>query len=341
MDELAHSPRWTLASCVSTVLSLAIVLSGCSGSTPSPEPPAQQEKPASTLAATLQLNWVADPQFGGFFAAQELGYFEELGLSITVAQGGPSIPAPQLVASGKVDFAIVSSPQVLEIATSGGDLVALYAVFQESPRAIMVHQSAPWKSLEELWKSDATIALEEGLTEYAWLDSAYGGQALKRVPYAGSYAQFVADPKMANQCFVTSEPVALQLQSVPLRVFLTNSAGFNPYDTVVVTRREFFETHRDACARLVKACAKGWQAYLEDPEEVNATMHALNSSMSMEAFQGGANAQRTLIETAETKKLGLGAMTQARWQALVDQLFQMKRLPSKPAVSNVFHWSAG
>ncbi len=325
-------------SSLTTALGLALSVGGCGDSGAQSPPPAEKGDASQPLSATLQLNWVADPQFGGFYAARDLGFFESAGLNITVTQGSASIPAPQLVASGKVDFAVVSAPQVLEIALAGGDLIALYAVFQQSPRAIMVHEKAPWKTIEELWTSDATIALEEGLSEYAWLDKMYDGKRLKRVPYSGSYAQFVADPKMANQCYVTSEPVMLHLQHVPVRVLLTNAAGFNPYDTVVVTRRKFLDSNRDACARFVKACAQGWRAYLDDPTEINASLHALNPAMSLEAFLGGANAQRALIETAQTKELGLGAMTDARWQALADQLFDMKRIPSKPVAASLYHW---
>ena len=289
-------------------------------------------------SVTLQLNWVAEPEFGGFFAAADNGFYRDVGIELTIAQGGASIPAPQMVASGQVDFAVISGCQLLEIAHAGGDLVALYAVFQHNPFGVMVHEASPWKSLEALWKSDATVAVESGLAEYVWIDAKYGGKSLKRVPYTGSFSQFVADPKMANQCFVTAEPVQLALQKVPVRVFSTNEAGFDPYNCVVVTRRKFFDDNRELCAKVVDASAKGWRVYLDDPSKANNTMHALNSAMSLEAMTAACAVQKPLIETEETATLGLGAMTEARWQLTIDQLFEMQRIKSKPVPASLFHW---
>lgn len=320
----------------SFALGVAFILGGCGDAAASK---ADAGKP---IAATLQLNWVAEPEFGGFYAARDGGFFKDAGLDVTVTQGGASIPTPQLVASGAVDFALVSASQILEIAAAGGDLVALFTVFQDNPRGVMVHESAPWKTLEELWRSDATIAIEEGLAEYVWVQSKYSGGKLKCVPYTGSFAQFVADPRMANQCYVTAEPVQLALQQppVPVRVFNLNEAGFNPYECVVVTRRSFFDEHRTRCEAFVHACQQGWNAYLKDPTAAHATMHTLNPAMSLDAMLGAFKVQQDLVESDDTKRLGIGAMTEARWQQTIDQLFEIKRIPSKPVAASIYHWNS-
>ena len=49
-------------------------------------------------AVSLQLQWVPQAQFGGYFAAQELGYYEEEGLDVTLVDGGPDV-IPQQVGS--------------------------------------------------------------------------------------------------------------------------------------------------------------------------------------------------------------------------------------------------
>lgn len=286
----------------------------------------------------LQLNWVAEPEFGGFYAAQDKALYQSEGLEVELVQGGPDVPAPQLVASGKVEFAVVAATQVVELNEQGGDLVALYAVYQTNPMGVMVHESSPFKSLMELWESDATLAIQDGLADYQWLNSQFPNGKRRIVPYAANLAQFAADPALASQCFVPSEPIALGLQGVKTRVFMMSESGFNPYNAVVVTTRTFLEKNRALCASLVKASALGWRAYLNDPKPFNQTMARLNTAMSLEAMTRAAEVQTPLIANDETKRLGLGGMRYNRWEEIVNQLAQMGKIKVKPDPASLFSW---
>ena len=279
--------------------------------------------PVELRKVQVQLNWVAEPEFGGFYAAQQKALYPMNGLDVELIQGGPGVPAPQLVASGKVDFSIVSAPQLIELNAQGGDLVALYAVYQGNPMGVMVHDSSPYQSLEEVWKSDSTVSIEQGLADFRWLSKQFPGGKLKIVPYSSNLAQFAGDPALAQQCFVISEPVTLELKGTKTRVFMIGDSGFNPYNAILVTRRKYLEENRDLCKALVRATAAGWRAYLDDPKPYNETMARLNAGMSAEAMHLGAERQRGLIETDETKRIGLGGMRREKWQLLIDQLVEL------------------
>jgi len=286
----------------------------------------------------LQLNWVAEPEFGGFYAAQEKLVYASEGLDVEVIQGSADIPAPQLVATGKVEFATIAATQLVELNAQGGDLVALYAVYQTNPMGVMVHESSPFTTIEELWRSSATLAISEGLADYDWLKKSYPDGAHTVIPYNGNNAQFASDPKLASQCFIPSEPTALAVQGVKTRVFRIADTGFNPYNTVVVTTRPYFEKNRDLCARFVKATALGWRAYLNDPKATNQALARLNPAMSAEMMDKVCEVQLPLIQNDETKRLGLGGMLYARWDELVKQLDEMGKLRAKPDPQALFFW---
>jgi len=299
---------------------------------------------ASNVAAVpktvvkLQLNWLPEPEFGGFYAAQLQGIFEKEGLAVEIVPGGPNIPAPQLAASGKVDFAIVSGPQVVELAEQGGDLVALFAVYQGNPMGVMVHAASPYGTLGQLWESNATVAMEQGLAEFAWLSKAYAGGKLRMVPWGGNLAQFASDPSLACQCFITAEPVSMELQGVKTRVFRIGESGFDPYNAIVATSRGYYEKNRATCVAMVRACAAGWRAYLDDAGPANVAMSALNPGMSKEAMDRAAVVQRNLIETDETKRVGLGGMRLPRWEETVKQLVEIGRVKKPPSAEALFSW---
>lgn len=313
------------------LLWIAFLCTACSG---------DEAKSTGPRAVRLQLNWTAEPEFGGFFAARDRGLFGAEGLEVELVQGGPGIPAAQLVASGKVEFAVVAANQLLELNAQGGDLVALFAVFQGNPMGVMVHEKAEWTSLEELWRSEATISLEEGLADFAWLAHVWPNGKHRVVPYSANLAQFAADPSLAQQCFFTSEPVSLELQGTRTRVFLIGESGFDPYNAIVVARRELL-TREPALARsLVRACARGWRSYLDDADAVQATMAKENPAMSRAAMDRSAELQRRLVETDDTKRLGLGCMTEARWRTTIEQLVQTGRLKQPLDAARVFAWNA-
>lgn len=80
----------------------------------------------------LQLQWVAQSQFAGYFAAKDLGFYEDEGLDVTILEGAVEIVPQQVVASGGAEFGIAWVPKVLESNEQGVNLVNIAQVFQRS-----------------------------------------------------------------------------------------------------------------------------------------------------------------------------------------------------------------
>lgn len=311
---------------------VALGMAACGDARPTTSSAAAPEK------IRLQLNWVPEPEFGGIYAAESLGYFREEGLDVEIIKGGPNVAAPQLAASGNVEFAVVGGEQVLTLRDAGGELVALYAIYQDDPMGIMVHADSPYTTLAELWKSDATVACEENLSWVAKLNERFGGQSLKIIPHSDGVAQFAVDKTLAQQCFVFAEPVALESRGIATRVFPSKESGFNPYNGVVATNATFARTHAETCRKLVRAMQRGWARYLESPGETNALMAKLNPGMTKEAMDTTAKRQESLVRNADTGRLGLGAMTEERWAQIAQQLKDLGKIKAVPATADFFTW---
>lgn len=80
----------------------------------------------------LQLQWVAQSQFAGYYAAVAEGYYEEEGLDVTILEGAVEIVPQQVVASGGAQFGLAWVPKVLESNEQGVNLVNIGQVFQRS-----------------------------------------------------------------------------------------------------------------------------------------------------------------------------------------------------------------
>lgn len=80
----------------------------------------------------LQLQWVAQSQFAGYYAAQAQGFYEDEGLDVTILEGAVEIVPQQVVAAGDADFGIAWVPKMLASREQGADLVNIGQVFQRS-----------------------------------------------------------------------------------------------------------------------------------------------------------------------------------------------------------------
>ncbi len=277
---------------------------------------------AGAQRVTLALDWVPEPEFGGFYAARASSAFKNEGLEVEIQGGGAGVPVVQSVAAGKVELGIAGADEVLIARARGADVVPVFAVYQTSPQGIMVHASRGAKTLADALSS-GTLAIEPGLSYAAFLKKKIGFDKVKVVPYDGGVARFVADKDLAQQCYAPSEPLAARRKGSDPQVFLVADEGFNPYLGVVITSAALWRDKPALVKSFVRGARAGWGAYLQDPGPANAVMARLNTAMDPETFAAAATEQRRFLESDETRKRGLGAMTRERWETLGKQLVDL------------------
>lgn len=106
---------------LSLLLLGSLALSACSGG-----------GEAELTPVRVQLQWVAQSQFAGVYAAEAEGYYEDEGLDVTILEGSPDIVPQQVCVNGGAEFCIAWVPKVLESREAGADLVNIAQVFQRS-----------------------------------------------------------------------------------------------------------------------------------------------------------------------------------------------------------------
>jgi NitT/TauT family transport system substrate-binding protein len=270
------------------------------------------------LGTDLALNWKPEPQFGGFYQAQIDGEFKKLGLDVKILEGGSGTPTVQMLANGKVDFAIVSAEEILQSNEHNpkNQVVGLFAAFQTNPQILMCRKENSFHSMSDIFKSEVTLAWQNGLTYAAFLKKKYAGSKVKFVPYLGGITPFLNDAHFCQQGFATSEPLAAEQQGHGADVFLVAKEGFNPYTTVLATRADVIQKNSKLAKDMTSAVRLGWTHYLQNPQKANEFMSSLNKGMSPDTFAKSAAAQKDLIAS----KLELGKMEASRWQTLIEQL---------------------
>jgi NitT/TauT family transport system substrate-binding protein len=106
---------------------LAVVAVAALGSTAQAAPQAKKLD-----KVTLQLKWVTQSQFAGYYAAVAKGYYKAFGLDVTLRVGGPSITPEQVVASGQAQVGVDWMPSLLATRDTGTNLVSIAQMFSRS-----------------------------------------------------------------------------------------------------------------------------------------------------------------------------------------------------------------
>ena len=99
---------------------------------------------------TVQLDWVAEPEHGGFYQAQARGFFRAEGLDVTLIPGGPGAHVMPSIATGKADIGQADDIGTLLQQAEGLPFVQFAAVFQDDPAGILVHADSSVRKFQDL-----------------------------------------------------------------------------------------------------------------------------------------------------------------------------------------------
>jgi NitT/TauT family transport system substrate-binding protein len=264
------------------------------------------------------LSWLAEGEHCGFFQAKAMGLYEKAGLDVELIPGGPAANNPLMVAAGKMDLAMGSSFTTLNMQNSGNDGVAVAAFFQKDPQTLVAHADQGVNTLADLKGHPIMVAPFSVQEFWQFLKVKYGFSDKQLRPYTYSAAPFLADVTAVQQGYVTEDALLLgeHLPKPPV-VLLLADYGYNVYATTVYGMRPWIETHTDAVKKFLAASAEGYkQCDLGEAPEGMKLMLGMNPdhSEALYHFKLSEMRKRKMVTGGDAEKLGIGAMTDARWQ---------------------------
>ncbi|HET6522684.1 MAG TPA: ABC transporter substrate-binding protein, partial [Geminicoccaceae bacterium] len=262
---------------------------------------------------TFGTNWRAQAEHGGFYQAVAKGIYGEHGLDVTIRPGGPQVNNTQLLAAGRIDFNMGgNSFTALNYVQNGLPFLAVAAIFQKDPQALIAHPGRGHDDLESLKGEPIMISTGVRITLWRWLQARYGYTDDQIRPYTFSLAPFLADPDAIQQGYVTSEPYAIRQAGVEPVIMLLADRGFNGYSTTIDVGRRTVEERPDLVRRFVDASVLGWVDYLYgDPAPGNALIRRDNPEMTDDLIAYGIRAMRDygIVDSGDSLERGIGAMT--------------------------------
>ena len=227
---------------------------------------------------TLQLKWVTQAQFAGYYVAQDKGFYEEEDLNITIKPGGPDIAPPQVIAGGGADIIVDWMPSALASREKGVALVNIAQPFKRSGMMLTCRKETGIESPADF--ADKTLGVWYFGNEYPFLswmsqlnlatDGSDGGVTVLK-------QGFNVDPILQKQADCVStmtyneywQIIDAGIPEEELQVFKYEEQGVSTMEDGLYTLEKNLEDAAfvEKAARFVRASMKGWAYARENPDE--------------------------------------------------------------------------
>lgn len=257
--------KWNRRSWVVLALLLGFSLLLTCGPQPTPtEPP--------TEAVSLQLQWVTQAQFAGYYVALDKGWYHEEGIDLTINPGGPDLVPADLVTAGTSDFGTSLLADLIVNVQNGGPVVSIAQIQQTNGLLLLAFKSSGIETPANFvgrrvgvwlggWETqfNALIA-REGLTTQ---DFDLVSQGFSMDPFLDGSLD-VASAMIYNEYHVVLES---GVKPEDLNVIDYADYGLDFPGDVLFTNRRLAEEKPDLCTRMLRASLRGWEYAVEHPEE--------------------------------------------------------------------------
>jgi len=278
---------------------------------------------------TLQLKWVTQAQFAGYYVAQNQGFYEDENLDVEILPGGPDIAPTQVIAGGGADVIVEWMPAALAARERGVPLVNIAQPFASSGMQLTCMADAGIESPEDF--PGNTLGVWFAGNEYPFLswmsqleiptDGSEGGVEVLR-------QGFNVDPLLQGQADCISTMTYNEYwQVIDAGVSEDELVNFNYTDYDVATLEDGLwvlaenledEAFVDKMARFVRASMEGWKWAEENPDE--AAMIVLENDQT--GAQTEKHQKRMMGEIAKLTAGSNGELDPEAYQQTVDSLMQ-------------------
>jgi NitT/TauT family transport system substrate-binding protein len=274
---------------------------------------------AQTLdKVSYQTNWRAQAEHGGFYLAVTNGIYKKYGIDCDLRMGGPQQNPSQLLLGGRVDMIMSNSIEALNYVKEDLPFLCIAAIFQKDPQVLISHPGVGNDTLADLKGKPILVGAGGRNSYWPFLRAKFGFTDDQIRPYTFNMAPFLADTRLSQQGFLSSEPYAIMKAGVNPVVHLLADSGFDNYQTTINISRKMVDEKKDVVQRFVTATLEGWVEYLKGGavvEAANALIRKDNPDMDDDkiAYAIKMMNEKGILRSGDALKLGIGAMTDARW----------------------------
>lgn len=217
----------------------------------------------------LQLKWMHQFQFAGFYAAQTQGYFAEEGLDVEIKEADLERTPLDTVLSGDAQYGISDSSLVLA-RMQGMKPVILATIFQHSPLVLLTLKSSGiinplelrGKKVMYLRNNDDAV-LRAMFTEIGLTPNDY-----VHVPHSFNDDDLTHHQVDAISAYITDQPFSFKNKNIPINIISPSNYGIDFYGDMIFVEENYFKENTQQALAFRRAAIKGWHYAITHQEEM-------------------------------------------------------------------------
>ena len=303
---------------------------------------AEKQKPKTPPdKVTVQLKWVHQAQFAGFYVAKAKGYYTAENLSVNFLEGGQGIDDVQALISGQADFAVVAPEDIFIQRSKGTPIKAIAVIYQRSAVVyISMVGSGIVRPSDFSGRTIATTGVGGAVRDMALQFHALVNKlglnrsTIRLVPYDPNYEDFISGRVDVSAAYSTGGVVKLLQGGYRLNIIWPGDYGVHFYSDTIATSEQLIAEKTELVERFLRATLKGWRTAVGDPESaVNITLQ--NARVQDKELQ--MTMMEALLPLVYNGEDPIGWMNGERWQDMHRILLEQRILPAAlPDPSQVY-----
>ncbi|WP_147112426.1 ABC transporter substrate-binding protein [Tateyamaria sp. syn59] len=270
--------------------------------------------PAMAAASVnFQLSWLHSVQFGGSYIAANKGYWSDLGLDVSLSQGGPNAPVEPPVVSGTALVGISAADYTAAAVAQGAPFKIIAVAMQKNPFAIASLAGNPVNTPADLVgkRIGMAVANTPVLQALCTLNNVDINQ-IEIVPTQYDPAPLVSGQVDCLLCWETDLPVAMTVQGVDNTTMLMADYGYALHSQTYIATEDALANRRADLVALLKGEVMGWNDYFADTDAAAALAVEMfpDAGLDLEAQKLQAARQVPLMFSDLTVENGFGWFTE-------------------------------
>ena len=218
---------------------------------------------------TLQLNWLNQFQFAGYYMAKEKGFYKDVNLDVQIKESNFNTDVIKEIESKNADFAVGRSSLIIE-KINGKDIVALCAIYQESPLILLVKKDSNITSVKDLRNKKIMITP----------DARYSAPVLAMLSaneltindfriqkHSFDINDLINRKTDAMASYISNEPILLNEKGIEYTIFNPKDFGFDLYSDILFSSSEYIKNNPKVTKEFYEASLKGWKYAFENLAE--------------------------------------------------------------------------
>lgn len=221
---------------------------------------------------TLQLSWFDQFQFAGYHMAKEKGFYKDYGLDVEIKPFTFGVDVPKYVDEKRVDFGVDRETLILQ-RVQGKKLVALYALFQDSPLILISRDDGSVKNVHDFLGKKIMTTIDDSSEvsiKAMLLSRNININDLNFINHSHNVNDLINKKTDIISAYLSKAPYELQKMNVAYKVFNPKDYGFDMYSDFLFTNEDLVKNDLKTVLAFKHASLKGWQyAYSNIDEAVD------------------------------------------------------------------------